>query len=75
MLLPFESTIKNYISSKLQQDKNGNTGTGGRCRADFVLPDDVTEFLKTSLYGNINAKPKDLTATLIEGVEIYIQKL
>ncbi|GFH50503.1 predicted protein [Chaetoceros tenuissimus] len=29
-ILPFESTIKNYISSKLQQDKNGNTGTGGR---------------------------------------------
>ena len=46
-----------------------NTGTGGRRRADFVLPDDVTEFLKTGLYGIIDAKPKDLTATLIEEVE------
>ena len=46
-----------------------NTGTGGRRRADFVLPDDVIEFLKTSLDGNFGAKPKDLTATLIEEFE------
>lgn len=69
-ILPFESTIKNYISYKLQQDRNGSTGTGGRRRADFVLPDDVTAFLKRNMHGNINAKPKNpLSATLIEEFE------
>lgn len=53
-MLPVESAIKNYIGYKLQQDRNGSTGTGGRCRADFVLPDDVTEFLKRKMHGNIN---------------------
>lgn len=65
-ILPFESTIK------LQQDRNGRTGTGGRCRADFDLPNEVTEFLKRNMHGNINVKPKDLAAEAMEWKSLKI---
>lgn len=73
-ILPFESTIKNYISYKLQPNRNGSTGKGGRCRAYFVLTDNATEFLKRNMHGKINDKAKDLATRAIKEFEdLYLE--